>query len=265
MNLRFKRGGTAHVVIVAAVLAAGFQPVMAEQSDAGAPSASSAASSPSNRTVRDKGSYSLGVLMGSQLRRFGIPADSVSFDKLTQGVRDVVKGKVAPSTTDQENVQELMKLVMQDRAAAAGKNEAVARRFLAENAKRRGVVTTPSGLQYKVLSAGNGDSPRSTDEVTVNYRGTLIDGTEFDSSYKRGVPATFQVDRVIPGWKEALMLMKPGAKWELYIPPQLAYGSDSPAPIPPGSMLKFEVELLSVKPGNPSPSGAGPDIGGGTP
>jgi FKBP-type peptidyl-prolyl cis-trans isomerase len=269
VNSRFPRSSPALAVVLAAITAASFQPVMAQQS--GAPASSRAGnkagarSAQSNRAVKDKGSYSLGVLMGAQLRRFGIPANSVSFDKLSQGVRDVVKGTVTPSASDQKNVQDLMQIVMQDRVAAAGKNEAAARKFLAENAKRKGVVTTPSGLQYKILSPGSGASPRPTDEVTVNYRGTLLDGTEFDSSYKRGQPADLQVSRVIPGWKEALVLMKPGAKWELYIPPQLAYGTDSPSPIPPGSMLKFEVELLSVRPAPPSPGGAGPNIGGGTP
>src|SRR5438270_271753 len=121
-------------------------------------------------------------------------------------------------------------------------------------AEKPDVVTTASGLQYKVLNAGNGDSPKKTDEVTVNYRGSLINGTEFDSSYKRGQPATFPVNGVIPGWTEALGLMKPGAKWELFVPPQLAYDMQSRPPIPPGSLLIFEVELLSVKgAGTPAP------------
>jgi FKBP-type peptidyl-prolyl cis-trans isomerase len=109
------------------------------------------------------------------------------------------------------------------------------------------VVTTASGLQYQEVKAGSGDSPKPKDTVVVNYRGTLLDGTEFDSSYKRGQPATFEVDQVIPGWTEALQLMKPGAKWRLFIPPQLAYDMRSRAPIPPGSALLFDVELMSVK------------------
>jgi FKBP-type peptidyl-prolyl cis-trans isomerase len=109
-----------------------------------------------------------------------------------------------------------------------------------------------------VLAAGSGESPKANDEVTVNYRGTLLDGTEFDSSYKRGQPATFQVSRVIPGWTEALQLMKPGAKYQLFIPPQLAYDLRSRPPIPPGAMLIFEVELLSFKPGETPPGTAPP-------
>jgi FKBP-type peptidyl-prolyl cis-trans isomerase len=131
-------------------------------------------------------------------------------------------------------------------ASLAQLNRAAARNLLAKNGKQSDVITTPSGLQYKVLSPGRGDSPRSTDLVTVNYRGTLLDGTEFDNSFKRGQPPTFPVNRVIKGWQEALVLMKPGAKWELYIPPELAYDEKSVGPIPPGSLLKFEIELLSV-------------------
>src|SRR5581483_5119718 len=104
-----------------------------------------------------------------------------------------------------------------------------------------------SGLQYHVINPGSGEGPKPTDEVTVNYRGTLLNGTEFDSSYKRGQPATFPVNGVIPGWREALVLMKPGAKWELWIPPNLAYDERSPPPIPPGSMLIFDVEMIGVK------------------
>src|SRR5262249_44269997 len=133
-------------------------------------------------------------------------------------------------------------------------NHRAADKFLAENGKKPGVVTTASGLQYKVLNDGNGDSPKAADEVTVNYRGTLISGTEFDSSYKLGQPATFQVGGGTGGWTEALQLMKPGAKWQLYVPPKLAYDLQSRPPIPPGSLLIFDVELLSVK--APAPAAA---------
>ena len=128
--------------------------------------------------------------------------------------------------------------------------------FLAANKTKDGVVTLPSGLQYKIITAGTGAKPGPTDTVTVNYRGTLINGTEFDSSYKRGQPATFTINAVIKGWQEALLLMKPGSKIELYIPPSLAYDMNSPPPIPPGSLLKFEVELISVRPASSAPAGA---------
>jgi FKBP-type peptidyl-prolyl cis-trans isomerase len=194
-------------------------------------------------------SYSLGVSMGDQLRSSGIAPDAVNPQRLAQGVHDALSGKVKMSEADQANISKLLRDSVQQ---AADANHRAAATFLAENAKKQGVVTTASGLQYKVLAPGSGDSPKPTDEVTVNYRGTLLDGTEFDSSYKRGQPATFPVNRVIPGWTEALQLMKPGAKYQLFVPPQLAYDLRSRPPIPPGSMLIFEVELLSFKPGQQS-------------
>jgi FKBP-type peptidyl-prolyl cis-trans isomerase len=198
-------------------------------------------------------SYSLGVSMGDQLRSNGIAAESVNPQRLAQGVHDALSGKVKMTEADQNNIT---KLVRSSVEGAAEANHQAAAKFLAENGKKPGVTTTASGLQYKVLAAGSGESPKASDEVTVNYRGTLLDGTEFDSSYKRGQPATFQVSRVIPGWTEALQLMKPGAKYQLFIPPQLAYDLRSRPPIPPGSMLIFDVELLSAK--APQPAAASP-------
>jgi FKBP-type peptidyl-prolyl cis-trans isomerase FklB len=185
-------------------------------------------------------SYSVGVSMGEQLRASGVPPELINPQQLAQGVHDAVSGKVSMTDKDRENLRGLVDSVGESNHRAAAK-------FLAENGKKSDVVTTASGLQYKVIAAGSGASPKPSDEVTVNYRGTLINGTEFDSSYKRGQPANFQVNRVIPGWTEALGLMKPGAKWQLFIPPQLAYDLRSAPPIPPGSALIFEVELLSVK------------------
>jgi FKBP-type peptidyl-prolyl cis-trans isomerase len=212
------------------------------------------------QTLKQKASYSLGVLMGTQLRQLGLTTQSVEFNEIAKGLHDVVKGTVKAGDADRQNVQAL---VLKTRATASVKNQAAAARFLAANAKRKGVVTTASGLQYRIVRPGSGAPPSPTDEVTVNYRGSLLDGTVFDSSYERGQPVTFPVNHVIKGWQEALVMMKPGAKWELYIPPGLAYGDDSPPPIPPGSLLKFDVELLSVKPASASPGGAGPNIGGG--
>jgi FKBP-type peptidyl-prolyl cis-trans isomerase FklB len=259
-----RRLSFALAIVLGATLNAGAMQVHAQQGPApgaahqGASSASSGAAE-----VKGQGSYSLGVLLGLQLRKAGLTASAVSFERVLQGLKDVTSGKVEPSEQDSDHVRAL---IAQSQAAAAATNKAAAHRFLAENSKRKGVKTTSSGLQYKVLSAGNGASPHPTDQVTVNYRGTLLDGTEFDSSYKRGEPATFPVNGVIPGWTEALVMMKPGAKWELYIPPDLAYG-DHPPPqiaqaIPPGSLLKFEVELLKVTPGG-SPGSALPNVGGG--
>lgn len=242
--------------LLTAVLATGAVAIAAQPDGA----SSHSPSAHGQRTLKQKASYSLGVLMGTQLRQLGLTTQSVEFNEITKGLHDVVKGSVTASEADRQNVQAL---VAQTRAVAAIKNHAAAARFLAVNAKRKGVVTTASGLQYRIVRAGSGASPQPTDEVTVNYRGSLLNGTVFDSSYERGQPVTFPVDHVIKGWQEALVMMKPGAKWDLYIPPQLAYGDDSPPPIPPGSLLKFEVELLSVKPAGASPGGAGPSFGGG--
>ncbi|PIP36427.1 MAG: hypothetical protein COX20_05870 [Desulfobacterales bacterium CG23_combo_of_CG06-09_8_20_14_all_52_9] len=130
------------------------------------------------------------------------------------------------------------------------KNKVAGKKFLDENRGKKGVKTNPSGLQYQVIKEGTGKIPKETDRVTVNYKGSLIDGTEFDSSYKRGKPATFPVNGVIKGWTEALQLMKEGSKWQLAIPPQLAYGeSGTPGgPIGPNATLIFEVELISIAP-----------------
>jgi FKBP-type peptidyl-prolyl cis-trans isomerase FklB len=212
------------------------------------PEATDAATSHKNAV-----SYSLGVSMGTQLRGSGIATDAVNSQRLAQGVHDALSGKVKMTEADQENISTLVRGAAE---GAAETNHRAAAKFLAENGKKPGVITTASGLQYKVLAPGSGESPKASDEATVNYRGTLLDGTEFDSSYKRGQPATFQVTRVIPGWTEALQLMKPGAKYELFIPPQLAYDLRSRPPIPPGSMLIFDVELLSFKPPQSPPTAA---------
>jgi FKBP-type peptidyl-prolyl cis-trans isomerase FklB len=213
------------------------------------PAAADAATSKKNAV-----SYSLGVSMGTQLRGNGVAVDAINSQRLAQGVHDALTGKAKMSEADQSNISAL---VRSSAEGVADANHRAAAKFLAENGKKAGVITTASGLQYKVVAAGSGESPKGGDEATVNYRGTLLDGTEFDSSYKRGEPATFQVSRVIPGWTEALQLMKPGAKYQLFIPPQLAYDLRSRPPIPPGSMLIFDVELLSFKSGQ-APAAAAP-------
>ena len=208
-------------------------------------------------------SYSLGVSMGEQLRASYVAPDAVSPDRLAQGVRDGLNGKAKLADADREKIGKLLRGAHD---AAGDVNHHAAAAFLADNAKKPDVVTTASGLQYKVLTPGSGDSPKATDEVTVNYRGTLLDGTEFDSSYKRGQPASFPLNRVIPGWSEGLQLMKPGAKYQLFVPPQLGYDLRSPpgSPIPPGAMLIFEVELIGIKPPpppTPALQGPGPSTG----
>jgi FKBP-type peptidyl-prolyl cis-trans isomerase len=204
-----------------------------------------ASSAPAAGDEKAKASYSLGVSVGTQLHGMGLGADTVSYDRVLQGLKDALSGKATAAPDDGQRVQAWIE---QSRSTVGAANKAAAEKFLAENGKLPGVITTASGLQYKVVRPGSGEPPKPTDSATVNYRGTLLDGTEFDSSYKRNEPATFTVSQVIKGWQEALLLMKPGSKVELYIPPSLAYDMNSPPPIPPGSMLKFEVELLSVKP-----------------
>jgi FKBP-type peptidyl-prolyl cis-trans isomerase len=263
MTLPAPRRGRTHLIVnaAAAALIAGATLAAAEEPPAGtpAPAAAAAAKKAPAKTGAAKpaaakassASYSVGLSMGEQLRASGVPPELINSQELAQGVRDAVSGKASLTDKDRDNIRGLVNAVGESNHAAAAK-------FLAENGKKPNVVTTASGLQYKVLNAGSGESPKKTDEVTVNYRGTLVNGTEFDSSYRRGQPATFPVNGVIPGWTEALGLMKPGAKWELYVPPQLAYDMQSRPPIPPGSLLIFEVELLNVKgsgtPAQPSPA-----------
>jgi FKBP-type peptidyl-prolyl cis-trans isomerase len=218
-----------------------------------APAKSAAAAGATGQ--KSTASYSLGVSMGEQLRGAGVTADAVSTERLAQGVRDGLSGKAKLTDADRQAINEMVRNAHE---AAAETNHRAAAKFLAENGKKADIVTTASGLQYKVLAAGSGASPKSNDSVVVNYRGTLLDGTEFDSSYQRGEPATFQVNRVIPGWTEALQLMKPGAKYQLFIPPQLAYDLRSPPAIPAGSMLLFDVELVSVKPAEQAGAAAAP-------
>ncbi|MEA3179951.1 MAG: FKBP-type peptidyl-prolyl cis-trans isomerase FklB [Gammaproteobacteria bacterium] len=218
---------------------------------AAAPGGASDVKTPTN--AKAQASYSLGVSMGDQLHHLGLTGDSIATERLTQGLRDALSGKVAMTASDQENIASFVKSA---RNGMADTNRAAAKAFLTENGKKKDVVTTASGLEYHVIAEGSGTPPKSTDEVTVNYRGTLLDGTEFDSSYKRGQPASFPVNGVIPGWQEALVLMKPGSKYELFIPPNLAYDVNSPPSIPPGSMLKFEVELIKVKQPAPAVPGA---------
>ena len=201
-------------------------------------------------TENEKINYSVGYQLGGDFKRQEVEIKS---DMLLQGIEDAISdGK--PLLDEQERRATLMALAqrvkaeqkqkMQQQGAEALK---AGEAFLAENTGKEGVTTLPSGLQYKVITAGAGKSPQKSDKVTVNYRGTLIDGTEFDSSYSRNKPATFGVGKVIPGWTEALQLMKEGDKWKLVIPSKLAYGErGAGARIPPNSTLVFEVELISV-------------------
>jgi FKBP-type peptidyl-prolyl cis-trans isomerase FklB len=215
---------------------------------AGAPAAPAPAA-PQDTSVEHT-SYLFGLTFAEQMHAVGI-SNQVDVDAITRGVKDGLQGKKS-TRADQQQIQDYVRSIM---VAAAEHNKAAGQEFLAKNGKEKAVKTTASGLQYKVLAAGDAKAPvvLPTDQVTVNYRGKLLDGTEFDSSYTRGTPATFTVNGVIKGWQEALVLMKPGAKWQLFIPADLAYG-DKPRPgIPAGSLLIFDVELLSAKAAGASP------------
>src|SRR6266849_3967399 len=202
-------------------------------------------------TPKDKFSYALGMNLGTSLHKQSVAVDP---NILLRGLKDALAGGKTALTEDQARaalteVQNDLRKKQQEEMQAAGeasKKEGAA--FLAANKTKDGVVTLPSGLQYKILTQGTGPKPTASDSVVCNYRGTLINGTEFDSSYKRGQPATFPVSGVIKGWTEALQLMPVGSKWQLFIPSDLAYGERAPGPeIAPDSTLIFEVELLSIQ------------------
>lgn len=216
-------------------------------------SAEEAKSAPEQKldTPKNRISYTIGVNIGQDFKGQQMDVDT---DLLLKGLKDSLEGKEL-QLTDEEMVAEIQAFqkemqakMVAEREASSGKNQAAGEAFLAENAKKEGVVVTESGLQYKVLEAGEGDSPAASDVVIVHYSGTLIDGTKFDSSYDRGQPATFPVGGVIPGWTEALQLMKPGAKYQLVIPSALAYGERGAGQdIGPNATLLFDVELVSVE------------------
>ena len=200
----------------------------------------------------DKLSYALGIGIGSQLA--GMGAQKLNIDDFAQAIKDVISGselKVdnAEAQTLVQNFFREQETKQQAAAAAAGKAaKAAGEAFLAENAKKEGVITLPSGLQYQVLKEGNGKRPSATDQVVCHYEGTLIDGTVFDSSYKRKEPATFGLNQVIAGWTEGVQLMQEGAKYRFFIPYGLAYGErGAGAQIPPFAALVFDVELIQVK------------------
>jgi FKBP-type peptidyl-prolyl cis-trans isomerase FklB len=203
-------------------------------------------------TDKDKLSYAVGVNVGKSLHRDDI---NVEPKFVLQGIQDALATNGKLQLTDDQIKTIMTELQSQVREKLEAKRQAMVESnkkdsadFLAANATKEGVVTLPSGLQYKILTTGTGPKPSASDSVVCNYRGTLLDGTEFDSSYKRGQPATFPVSGVIKGWTEALQLMPTGSKWQLFIPSDLAYGDRGQGPIGPNSTLVFEVELLSIQP-----------------
>jgi len=213
------------------------------------------------KDIKDKIGYSIGLDIGKNMKRSGV---EVTVESLALGLRDALSG-AKPRLTDEE-MQAAMETLQQTLAAkrqalataeaddakkAGDKNKKDGDAWLAANKKKEGVKTTASGLQYKVIKDGTGKTPKASDTVTTHYRGTLIDGTEFESSYKQNEPTSFPVNRVIAGWTEALQLMKEGAKWQLYIPSELAYGARGTpgGPIGPNSTLIFDIELIKVQAG----------------
>jgi FKBP-type peptidyl-prolyl cis-trans isomerase FklB len=210
---------------------------------------------PALKSQKEKLSYALGLDLGNQLRKQSVDVDPAVFGK---GLSDALSGGKTLLTEEETRglIADLQKDLKAKQAAlqaekmkeAAEKNKKEGEAFLAANKKKEGVVTLPSGLQYKILKAGDGNKPTIDDTVVCQYRGTLVDGTEFDSSYKRNQPATFPVKGVIKGWTEALQLMPVGSKWELVIPPDLAYGERGAGNlIGPGATLIFDVELISIQ------------------
>ena len=213
--------------------------------------ASKSNTEPALTTDKEKDSYALGMNIGRGLSKQPVDLDGAA---VARGLKDALSGGKT-QLTDEEAAADLAQL--QDRVkkaadaklqALAAENQKAGEAFLAENKTKEGVVTLPSGLQYKVLTQGTGPKPTAADTVVCQYKGTLLDGTEFDSSYKRGQPATFAVGRIIKGWTEALLLMPVGSKWQLFIPPDLAYGDRGAGNvIPPNATLVFEVELVSIQ------------------
>ena len=204
------------------------------------------------KTDKQKQSYAIGLNIGKNMQKDGVEIDSAA---MLRGIKDAVAGGKVLMTDEEIKTTltalagDLKKKQELKIAAESSANKTAGDAFLAANKAKPGVVALPSGLQYKILKQGDGPKPTTADQVTCNYKGTLLNGKEFDSSYKRGEPATFPVGQVIKGWTEALQLMPVGSKWELYIPADLAYGSKQAGPdITPGSTLVFEVELLSIKP-----------------
>lgn len=215
------------------------------------------------KTQKDKISYSIGLSIGKDLKAQSVGVDT---DVLEKGIKDALAGGKTLLTDEQ--VRETMMAFQKDmmtkqqertqKLADEKKREGEA--FLANNGKKEGVVTLPSGLQYKVIKSGAGKTPAPSDTVRAHYRGTLTDGTEFDSSYRRGQPVEFPVNGVIPGWQEALQKMKVGDKWQVFIPARLAYGPRGTGPIPPNATLIFDLELVGIGAGRAS----APDAGQGT-
>ncbi len=201
-------------------------------------------------TLEQKVNYTIARNLASNFKQNGLVVEPDSFMLALNDVRDGVESRLTDEemqTVMQTFQEQAMAKREEEQKKIASENAEKGQAFLAENKAKEGVTTTESGLQYRVITEGSGVKPKATDTVTVHYSGKLLDGTEFDSSYSRNEPATFDLNSVIPGWTEGLQLMPQGSKWELVIPSELAYGPGANGPIPPNSVLVFEVELLEVK------------------
>jgi len=210
------------------------------------------------KTQQQKLSYTIGFQIGNNLKKSGVPVDEQA---LTQAIKDVLKGAKPKLTTDEMKsaLTAYQAERMKAQAAEGQKNLQDGKAFLASNKSKKGVKTLPSGVQYQVIKEGKGPVPKSSDVVEVNYRGTLLDGKEFDSSKAHGKPAVFPVGAVIKGWQDAVTHMKVGSKWKVWIPSELAYGEHGAPPvIGPNATLSFEIELLGIKeqPKAPAKSGS---------
>jgi len=224
------------------------------------------APAPTLKDDKDKVSYGYGMNIGQNLKRQGI---EINADLLAAGLKAVLNGEKTVITEDEARQammtfqKEMQAKRMEKQKVEGDENQKKGEQFLAENKKKEGVKTTASGLQYKVITMGNGPKPKAEDTVKTHYRGTLVDGTEFDSSYKRGEPATFPVTVVIKGWTEALQMMPVGSKWQLFIPGDLAYGPSGRPGIPSSATLLFDIELIGIEPkaeASGAPSATAPQI-----
>ena len=234
---------TVHAAILALCLAAGAA-VAAPAPAAAAPAPAATAPAATAPATDEAASYSLGLAFATEWKEGGL-TDTLSESAVVRGIHDALAGK-ALGPEDRKRASDFLGSAY---ARLAARNKQAAADFLAKNSHAPGVKTTASGLQYLVLAAGDaGPHPGPGDRVSVNYRGTLLDGKEFDSSYSRGKPVTVRTDSVIAGWREALPLMAPHARWKLFIPPELAYGATPPPALPANALLVFEIELLGIEP-----------------
>jgi FKBP-type peptidyl-prolyl cis-trans isomerase FklB len=233
-------------VAVAALLAMSTSVVCAQTTPGQKPAAQPAGGQNGLNTTQQKASYAIGIGVAESIKSDQLDLDQAA---LIKGITDGMNG-VKPPLSDQEMSEAVQQFQKDQVAKISDKNKKEGAKFLAENKTKEGVKTTPSGLQYKVIKSGSGATPGPTDEVTAHYKGTLLDGKVFDSSYDRGQPIHLRADKVIKGWSEAMQMMKVGDKWQLFIPSELAYGEGGAgSTIGPNAVLVFDVELLDVKKG----------------